>query len=77
MNIVMCPDRKLAWFKDTLKFAATEIRRLKGIVIKAWKSRYLKEDELSASSQLEKKDRTRQGKLVCNFNVPGYVKLNA
>ncbi|KAF8808169.1 hypothetical protein BYT27DRAFT_7291704, partial [Phlegmacium glaucopus] len=38
--IVMCPDRKTGWFKEHLKYSAAEIKRIKTIAVKTWKSKY-------------------------------------
>ncbi|KAF8810512.1 hypothetical protein BYT27DRAFT_7016037, partial [Phlegmacium glaucopus] len=60
--IVMCPDRKTGWFKEHLKYSAAEIKRIKTIVVKAWKSKYAPQDQ-PESSQVQKKDKSRKGKL--------------
>ncbi|KAF8797359.1 hypothetical protein BYT27DRAFT_7229009 [Phlegmacium glaucopus] len=61
--IVMCPDCKTGWFKEHLKYSAAEIKRIKIIVVKAWKSKYAPQDQ-PESSQVQKKDKSRKGKLV-------------
>ncbi|KAF8809717.1 hypothetical protein BYT27DRAFT_7222308 [Phlegmacium glaucopus] len=38
--IVMCPDCKTGWFKEHLKYSAAEIKRIKTIAVKTWKSKY-------------------------------------
>ena len=65
----MCPDRKTGWFKTHLKYSATEIKRIKSIVVKAWKSKYTPDQP--ESSQVQKKDKSCKGKLV-NFNFQLY-----
>lgn len=37
--IVMCPDRKLQWFKDH-KFPADNVKKIKATVVKMWKEKY-------------------------------------
>jgi len=63
LNIVMCPDRKTGWFKEHMKYPTTQIKKIKAIVIKAWKSKYASQDQ-PESSQVQKKDKSRKGKLV-------------
>ncbi|KAF8812651.1 hypothetical protein BYT27DRAFT_7220809 [Phlegmacium glaucopus] len=60
--IVMYPDHKTGWFKEHLKYSAAEIKRIKTIVVKAWKSKYAPQDQ-PESSQVQKKDKSRKGKL--------------
>jgi len=63
LNItVMCPDRKAGWFKEHLKYSTADIKRVKSIVVKAWKSKYAPDQP--ESSQVQKKDKSRKGKLV-------------
>ncbi|KAF8802742.1 hypothetical protein BYT27DRAFT_7306160 [Phlegmacium glaucopus] len=61
--VFMCPDCKTGWFKEHLKYSAAEIKRIKTIVVKAWKSKYAPQDQ-PESSQVQKKDKSCKGKLV-------------
>ena len=58
----MCPDRKAGWFKEHLKYSTTQIKRIKSIVIKAWKAKYAPDQP--EGSQVQKKDKSFKGKLV-------------
>ncbi|KAF8809543.1 hypothetical protein BYT27DRAFT_7044641, partial [Phlegmacium glaucopus] len=65
--IVMCPDHKTGWFKEHFKYSAAEIKRIKTIVVKAWKSKYAPHDQ-PESSQVQKKDKSRKGKLKHGYD---------
>lgn len=43
MSLVMCPDRKLKWFKDHGR-TPSQIRAIEETVVNMWNSEYAKED---------------------------------
>lgn len=59
----MCPDRKIGWFKEHLKYPATQIKKIKTLIVKTWKSKYAPQDQ-PESSQVQKKDNSHKGRLV-------------
>jgi hypothetical protein len=58
----MCPDRKLLWFKNQLKYPTTQIKKIKTIVTRVWKLKYAPQGQ--QENPLPKKDKSRLGKLV-------------
>ncbi|KAF8809540.1 hypothetical protein BYT27DRAFT_7034091, partial [Phlegmacium glaucopus] len=47
-------DCKTGWFKEHLKYSAAEIKRIKTIVVKTWKSKYAPQDQPESSQEFSK-----------------------
>ena len=48
----MCPDRKLDWFKDH-QISATEISKIRAMVVSWWKSRWASNETENADPNIE------------------------
>jgi len=59
-NLVLCPDRKMAWFKDQ-KLSAQRIRQIKKIVIDRWNASYAPNEDVVSERTEDKK--------VCNILI--------
>ncbi|KIJ98990.1 hypothetical protein K443DRAFT_70717, partial [Laccaria amethystina LaAM-08-1] len=59
--IAMCPDRKLAWFKNKLHYSNERMQNLKSIIVRAWKKYAPDKPE---GSQHQKKDKSRKAALA-------------
>ena len=59
--LAMCPDRKLAWFKNKLCYSNEQMWNLKSIIVRAWKKYAPEKPE---GSQHQKKDKNCKAALV-------------
>lgn len=64
--IAFCPDRKLAWFKNKLKYNDANVKKIKAIITRTWK-RYAPEKPEKAPAG-QKKNKTREAALVSGIS---------
>ncbi|KAF5353365.1 hypothetical protein D9756_007867 [Leucocoprinus leucothites] len=74
ISIVMCPNRKLQWFKSALGFTTQHVKKIKDMVVEHWKASYASGDDGSQLVDLEpvkgKKNRFKVTLKAAKTNYP-------
>ncbi|KAF5345254.1 hypothetical protein D9756_011425 [Leucocoprinus leucothites] len=74
ISIVMCPDRKLQWFKSALEFMTQHVKKIKDMVVEHWKALYVSGDDESQLVDSEpvkgKKNRFKVTLKAAKMNYP-------